>query len=286
MKDDVGQHGCSTSSVNNTAKRVLRVLSTCSLLELANSHGDSSPIPAPEALGQSRMLSWHWWLQTMVLFGCCLVGFAFLVAAGAIRFRVGNFRREIPREPAVDQVAVLDEVDGANNVGETASERLYRYKNDSLSECSDPDYWMELNHFQDSSSESDEPPYERFASNFIQAIDGSRSEVGNFAICEYLMARCNRRLQAAGDEEPRRFYSNAVNALNNRVQRFGSGELSDSSGDLRNILREFARMSPHSDSPTSSLTVQQISDKLRRYMNRNKLHWTTWRLEKKEKTWM
>ena len=37
-------------------------------------------------------------------------------------------------------------------IGETESDRWYRYKNDSISECSDPDYWMEINHVVLSSS--------------------------------------------------------------------------------------------------------------------------------------
>ncbi len=48
-------------------------------------------------------------------------------------------------------------------------------------------------------------------------------------------------------------------------KKFESGELSDTSGDLRDILREFARMSPRASSPTSSLSMQQIADELRRY---------------------
>ena len=77
--------------------------------------------------------------------------------------------------------------------------------------------------------------------------------------------RCNGRLQEAGDEGTRRFYTDAVGSLNNSFDRFESGELSDSSGELRNILREFARMSPRANSPTSSLSMQQIADALRRY---------------------
>ena len=37
-------------------------------------------------------------------------------------------------------------------IGETEFDRWYRYKNDSISECSDPDYWMEINHVVLSSS--------------------------------------------------------------------------------------------------------------------------------------
>ena len=53
--------------------------------------------------------------------------------------------------------------------------------------------------------------------------------------------------------------------MDNSFGRFESGELSDTSNDLRNILREFARMSRRASSPTSSLSMSQIADELRRY---------------------
>ena len=85
LKDDG-----SVSSVNSTAKRVLRVLSTYSLLQLASGHDELSPISTPGALGQPTMPVWHSWLQTMVIIACGLIGLAFLVVVGAIRFHAGN----------------------------------------------------------------------------------------------------------------------------------------------------------------------------------------------------
>ena len=138
-----------------------------------------------------------------------------------------------------------------------------------MGEVSDPELWHRLRYGSfDSSSdswESSSQPHEPYAANFIEAIDVTRGEVGNVAICSYLLSRCNRRFQEAGDEGTRRHYSDAIDSLNNSFCRFESGELSDTSGELRDILREFARMSPCASSPTSSLSMQQIADELRRY---------------------
>ena len=72
LKDDVGNNGCSASSVNNTAKRVLRVLSTYSLLQLASGHDELSPISTPGALGQPTIcqfgiLGYRRWLLLHVV---------------------------------------------------------------------------------------------------------------------------------------------------------------------------------------------------------------------------
>ena len=164
----------------------------------------------------------------------------------------------------MEQVAVDDEVDG-----ETDSQLRQRYLHSDMGEVSDPELWHRLRYGSgDSSSESlvsSTPPHEPFAANFIEAIDVTRDEVGNVAICSYLLSRCNRRFQEAGEEGTRRHYSDAINSLNNSFGRFEAGELSATSGDLRDILREFARMSPRASSPTSSLSVAQIADGLRRY---------------------
>ena len=50
------------------------------------------------------------------------------------------------------QVPVEDEAD---DIGETESDRWCRYKNCSISECSDPEFWQELNHIELSSSSSE-----------------------------------------------------------------------------------------------------------------------------------
>ena len=194
LKDDVGNNVGSVSSVNTTAKRVRRVLSTYSLLQLASSHDELSPISTPGALGQSAMPIWHSWLQTMAIVACGAVGLAFLIVVGAIKFRAGNRNNGIPVEPVVEQVAVDDEVDG-----ETDSQLRQRYLHSDMGEVSDPELWHRLRYGSgDSSSESlvsSTPPHEPFAANFIEAIDVTRDEVGNVAICSYLLSRCNRRFQ-------------------------------------------------------------------------------------------
>ena len=200
-----------------------------------------------------------------MILACGAVGLAFLVVVGAIKFRAGMRENEVAAEPVVEQVEVHDEVDG-----ETDSQLRQRYLDADMGEVSDPELWHRLRYGTgDSSSESEisltSQPHEPFAANFIEAIDATRDEVGNVAICSYLLSRCNRRFQEAGDEETRRHYSDAINSLRNSFGRFEAGELSDTSNDLRDILREFARMSPRASSPTSSLSVAQIAGELRRY---------------------
>ena len=205
---------------------MLRVLSTYSLLQLASSHDELSPISTPGALGQPTLPFWHSWLQTMVVIACGLIGLAFLVVVGAIRFHAGNPNNEIPNEPAVEEVAVEDEADG-----ETDSQLRERYLHSEMGEVSDPELWHRLRYGSgDSSSaslESSIPPFEPYSANFIEAIDVTRDEVGNVAICSYLLSRCNRRFQEAGDEETRRHHSDAIDSLNNSFCRFESGELSE-----------------------------------------------------------
>ena len=168
LKDDVGNNGCSVSSVNTTAKRVLRVLSTYNLLQLASCHDELSPISTPGALGRPTMPVWHSWPQTMVIIACGLIGLAFLVVVGAIRFHAGNHNNEIPDEPALEEVAVDDEFDG-----ETDSQLRERYLRDDMGEVSDPELWHRLRYGSgDSSSdswESTRQPHDPYAANFIES---------------------------------------------------------------------------------------------------------------------
>ena len=75
----------------------------------------------------------------MVIIACGLIGLAFLVVVGAIRFHAGNHNNEIPDEPAVEEVAVDDEFDG-----ETDSQLRGRYLRDDMGEVSDPELWHRL----------------------------------------------------------------------------------------------------------------------------------------------
>ena len=268
LKDDVGEHVSSVSSVNTTAKRVLRVLSTYSLLQLASSHDELSPISTPGALGQSSMPIWHSWLQTMVIVGCGAVGLAFLVVVGAIKLRAGSRENEVAAEPVVEQVEVHDEVDG-----ETDSQLRQRYLDADILEVSDPELWHRLKYGDgDSTSESVSEDLgfpNPAADNSIAAIDATQGEVGNIAICYFLLERTNRRLQEAtnggADDGTIRFYNDAFNTLNNSFNRFASGELRDDSMETRGILKHFAVFSPRANSPTASMTVGEIADVLRQH---------------------
>ncbi len=147
-------HGVSSTNMNKTAKSVLRVLSTCSLLELADGYEIDGMSPSPEALGQ-----WSYVLRAMILVICLAAGFGFL--AGRISFgRRTPVRDAEVQEP--QEVPFQGEADGGDlgedQIGETASDRWYRY-NCSMSECSSPEYWMQLNHFS-SSCESEEQPHD------------------------------------------------------------------------------------------------------------------------------
>ena len=94
---------------------------------------------------------WRWWLtymlQVVTLVACMIAGMVFLARSWVRR------RGQVAHDQDLleGQVPFVDEAD--DDVGETSSDRWYRYKNCSMSECSDPEYWMELNHIELSSSE-------------------------------------------------------------------------------------------------------------------------------------
>ena len=122
LKDDVSRNGCPVSSVNTTAKRVLRVLSTCSLLELVSSHDELSPMNNSEALGQDDVPSWHFWLCAFMYVICGLAGIGFLFASGAIRF--ANRAPEAPvAVPLAHDEAGEREDSDASGLRETESDR-------------------------------------------------------------------------------------------------------------------------------------------------------------------
>jgi len=78
-------------------------------------------------------------LQIVTLIACLIAGMVFLARSFA--------RRQVPvahdQELMEQQVFAVDEADIGDK---TASDRWYRCKNCSMEECSDPEYWMELNH--------------------------------------------------------------------------------------------------------------------------------------------
>ena len=64
-------HGVSSTNMNKTAKRVLRILSTCSLLEIADGYEVDGMSPSPEALGLwSYVFDFGHLLSNWVWFSC------------------------------------------------------------------------------------------------------------------------------------------------------------------------------------------------------------------------
>ena len=285
LKSEVDVSGANMSGLNKTAKHVLRILSTCSLMDLASgamypsggivdSSYDGSPMSTPRALGQDEMSSWHFWLCAAMYLICALVGIGFLIASGAIR--VGNRVREaVAATPLVhDEADGMDESDDSSAIVRQDAERRERYRHCSLSEASDPETWMEVRHHVGGSSSEESVPEDLgfpnpTATNCIEAIDATHGEVGNVAICHFLPERASRRLQQAtdggADAGTIRFYTEAVETLNNSLNGFDSGELSNDSLETRSILKNFAVFSPRSNSPTARMTMEEIANVLRQH---------------------
>ena len=98
--------------------------------------------------------------------------------------------------------------DEADDTVETESDRWYRYKNCSISECSDPEFWQELNHIELSSSSSEHevdtnpnPVRDRL----LEVLVGDH--ISNRAIASWLFSRVNRRLENATDEADQVMYT-------------------------------------------------------------------------------
>ena len=259
LKHENGVSGSSTQ-LNQAAKHVLRVLSMCSLMEMADgTTATMSPMLAPGALGQDDVPSWHFWLCVFIYVVCGVAGIVFLFASGAVRFA-----NRAPEAPMAVPLA-HDEADGSED---SNTERRERYRHCDLCEASEPEVWMQVRH-EDSSSTDwgyDENPV---ADSCIHAID--TTDVGNIAICSFLFDRSTRRLQEArdsnADQETVNFYQNAVQTLDDAFTKFANGELNNNSVETRNILRDFARFSPRADSPTARLTADDIANELRHYEN-------------------
>ena len=71
-----------------------------------------------------------------------------------------------------------------------------------------------------------------------------------------------RRLNDSRDHESRLFYTDAVHSLRDSSMQMCTGERDVPHGRLREMLREFARLSPRENSPTSHLTLQQVFHEL------------------------
>ena len=105
-------------------------------------------------------------------------------------------------------------------------------------------------------------PHDPYAATVREAIDRGDGTIRNLTICNWLLERCTRRLRDAHDRASRLFYTDAVRALRDSFAKMCTGEMQIPDGRVRDILREFARLSPRDDSPTFRLTVQQVYDEL------------------------
>ena len=219
LKDDV-KNGCPVSSVNTTAKRVLRVLSTCSLLELSSSHDVLSPMDKmdnSEALSPNPRfgISVAMWLQFFFTAICMAFGI-FMIIRG----------RRHNREHAVDDIYAPEEQEDESNSVASAS----------------TDWGFPLSEMQE---------------KIFHVIDnGSHAEE---AICEWMTRRCTRRLAIAdsSDRGTVLFYSDCLAALANARRNLltcDDGERSNIFGYLRNL----SRMSPRECSPTREMDVEQL----------------------------
>ena len=162
-----------------------------------------------------------------------------------------------------EDVAVEDEVDG-----ETDSQVRAWYLRDPREEGSDPELLQRLRHAEEEDSDSDasmestSQPHDPYAATVIEDIDRDQGAFGNLAICNWLLERCARRLREAYDRSQRLFYTDVLHSLRDSFTKMCTGEMEMTQDRLRNILREFARFSPRSDSPTSCFTVQQVYEEL------------------------
>ena len=137
----------------------------------------------------------------MIAILCLVAGFGFLAARGFFKRR----DQVVNGQPLEQQESpVQDEAD----VGESAEDGLYRYKDDSIWECSDPDFWMQLNHHDSSgttseSEEQDDPAVRRVTLAFDLGADTATE----MTLCNWLLIRCSRRLAEATDCATRDVYN-------------------------------------------------------------------------------
>ena len=202
---------------------------------------------------------WKWWLayalQILTLVACMIAGVVFLAR--------GLVRRRDPVAHDNDlmdgQVPAVHEAD--NDAGETSSDRWYRYKNCSMSECSDPEYWMELNHIELSSSESEldvgpNPVRDRL----MEVLEGDY--ISNRAIASWLFSRVNRRLENVTDEADRVILTEMHYALSVGLINMTNGNLRPSFEQIRGIVLGQSNIRYDADSPSASLSVAEMREEI------------------------
>ena len=214
----------SVTGVNQTAKRVLRILSTWSLMDLATGAMYPSDVvvdsadtmsPSPEALGQWLGMSMAMWLQVFFTVVCIAFGI-FMIIRG----------RRHNRQHAVDDIyAPEEQEDGSNSVASAST-----------------DWGFPLSEMQE---------------RIFHVIDnGCHTEE---AICEWMTRRCTRRLAIAdsSDRGTVMFYSDCLAALANARRNLLTCDDSERS-NIFGYLRNLSRMSPRECSPTREMDMVQL----------------------------
>ena len=113
-----------------------------------------------------------------------------------------------------------------------------------------------------SSSESEEQPHDPVVADVIQAFDRGVDTVSRMTLCNWLLIRCSRHLAEATDDTTREVYNDRMIALRTSFTDMCESRITMPRLQLRDILREFARLSPRSGSLTSRLTSREIIGEL------------------------
>ena len=128
-----------------------------------------------------------------------------------------------------------------------------------MSECSDPE--MQINHVSLSSSEDDEQMHDEVAATVIEAFDRFVDTVDESTLVSWLMSRCQRRRDEAIDDDKREAYNDHVIALSTSWMDMCDNDAVPRPR-LRGMLRDFARLSPRSGSPTAALSCDEVVGEL------------------------
>ena len=213
IKNGSEHSGVTSADLYQTAKRVLRILSTCSLMELADgckefctsSSADSGKCVSPaEALGQSGS-SWLFFSLKIMLTLCVIVGL------GLFWMRRRRIQAERQLENEEQHGGAANFVGDGSEAGETDSQLRARYLRSPMCEVSNPELWQRINH-GDGSEESDSDvsmttsqPHDPYAATVIEAIRRGDETISNLTICNWLLERCTRRLRDGCDPDLRLF---------------------------------------------------------------------------------
>ena len=248
------------SSIHRLMRSAVDASSTLQLVMVMNAlrlaSGDKNEFTTASIHGAG----WKWWLayalQILTLVACMIAGVVFLARSrDTVAHDGGLLDRKVPAEDEADN----DEAD--NNAGETLSDRWYRYKNCSMSECSDPEYWMELNHIELSTSESEldvgpNPVRDRL----LEVVEGSN--ISNRAIASWLFSRVKRRLENVTDEADTDILTDMYYALSVGLINMTNGNLPPSFEQIREIVLRQSNIAYDADSPSASLSMAEMREEI------------------------